>query len=68
MLTATFPPFPLHSEPAHSCAGCQQLGKAARPGEIIARPFCRLHITPFSRCAHFDTGRPATLYIREGGA
>lgn len=64
----SFPPLPLHSEPAHSCAGCLSLGHAARRGEIEKRPFCHQHITPFRKCAHYTTGRPSATFNRESGA
>lgn len=57
MINASFPPFgsaPVHSEPADTCAGCQY---RALVGQAPARWwYCTLHVTPRSKCIHYDTG------------
>lgn len=67
MIGATSPRFPLHFEPTHTCTGCQQLDSAHKPGQQ-KHLYCRLHITPFAKCIHYDTGDHQSILTRLGGA
>ena len=57
MIPPTTKPTPravAHSEPSDSCAGCQH--RAIVGKTPAAWRYCTLHVTPFSRCAHYDVG------------
>ena len=71
MMTAYVPPFgaqhTLHSEPGHPCAGCCQLAAVGGHGHPPTH-YCRLHISPFTRCIHYAHTQPGdSLLHRLGG-
>jgi len=62
----------IHAEPPHSCDGCQHLAEASQAGPgsapviryVWSRSWCRLHVTPFARCALYEkppAGKPSNL-------
>ena len=66
MITAHTPPFPLHSEPADTCIGCQHRAIVGQPP--AAWSYCVLHVTPRAKCIHHSPPSAAAPLDRLAGA